>query len=567
MHRRSTSITRGRTGVRAESGSDLIPFLTSVPSDNFVLANGENTAHVSDEARLSRADQGASIRDGETPTPRVLWIDDNADWTYVRLLEFQGVKADCALTGGDGLTRARSQAYDAYVIDLQLPDMYGLTVLERLRADGTEVPALVLTGCYTEFESEKLARRLGAADFCCKPVFADELARRLKSVLARRAIAPAERDRDEGRAAAAASPEQRFGIVAASAAMREVLDWIDRIGPATMPVLISGDTGTGKELVARALHERSTRRLQAFVPIHCGAFPEGLLESELFGHRRGAFTGAVQDKTGLLEQAAKGTVFLDEIGDMALSAQSRLLRFLEDGELRRVGDSRSRRIDVRVISATNRSLVEECARGHFRSDLYFRLAGAKRHLLPLRERPEDINALAWYFLEQAATTAGKPVVAFDPDALELLETYGWPGNVRELRHAIHYAVAVTDGHEVSTQALKDGLASAPEVPDPLSESLTRPDRGGVPVGGASLGLGQVIRDFWTELHRPFLERDLNRQQVLRAVSQALREERGSYLRMLTKWGVARRDYLKAMDFLRHHRLKPRPPKSEGPKSS
>jgi len=229
-----------------------------------------------------------------------------------------------------------------------------------------------------------------------------------------------------------------------------------------MPVLLTGETGTGKELVARALHERSGRRHRAFVAINCSAIPEGLLETELFGHRRGAFTGAFRDKKGLFEEAADGTVFLDEIGDMALAVQSRLLRFLEDGELRRVGDTRSKHIDVRIIGATNRSLVEECARGRFRQDLYFRLAVARRHLPSLRERPEDIDVLVRCFLGHAAAAAGKRAFDITAGALTLLRTYRWPGNVRELRNTIEYAVTATAGDQIVEQTIAAGLSYASE---------------------------------------------------------------------------------------------------------
>jgi DNA-binding NtrC family response regulator len=414
--------------------------------------------------------QKRPIDDGGACTPEaptVLWIDDVIDDATVKLLGLDGLRIEGATTGSSGLARARSRRFDAYVIDLQLPDMYGLTVLDRLVAEGNRAPALVLTGCYTEYESEKLARQLGAAAFRCKPIAPGDLAATLKSMIETgaqpRLTGPS--DLVPERVLAAVDPEPRFGIVAASAAMRSVIEWIEDIAPTTMSVLLTGETGTGKELVARALHERSVRRHRAFVAINCSAIPEGLLEAELFGHKRGAFTGAFQDKKGLLEQAAEGTVFLDEIGDMALPAQSRLLRFLEDGELRRVGDTRTKRIDVRVVAATNRSLVDECAQGRFRRDLYFRLAVARRHLPALRERPEDIDALVKYFLnsDERKNTVGKRVRGISPAGLALLRSHTWPGNVRELRNAIQYAAAVSDKDEIPDKAVVSALSCEPAV--------------------------------------------------------------------------------------------------------
>ncbi|MBI2222872.1 MAG: sigma-54-dependent Fis family transcriptional regulator, partial [Acidobacteria bacterium] len=258
------------------------------------------------QTQLSHADDGDSTARSGTDTRRVLWIDDVVDNICVRLLDLEGFKTDCASTGSSGLARARSQRYDAYIIDLQLPDMYGLTVLERLVAEGSQAPALVLTGCYTEHESETLARQLGAADFRCKPIAAGDLALTLKFMTAKPHLTAGSERR--ARAVPACTPEPRFAIVAVSAAMQSVLEWVDRVGPTTMPALITGETGTGKELVARALHEHSDRRAHTFLAINCSAFLEGLLETELFGHRRGAFTGAFQDKKGLLEEAANGTV-------------------------------------------------------------------------------------------------------------------------------------------------------------------------------------------------------------------------------------------------------------------
>lgn len=392
---------------------------------------------------------GSSGQVGRDQMPAVLWIDDDADDVFVRWLALEGFHVDYATTGRAGLQMARAHEYAAYIVDLSLPDVYGLSVLERLIGQGSGPPTVVLTGRYTEPESERQAKRLGAVEFWFKPMTGDEVAQGLRRVLASRrpesgsaAVPPPPYDGTT----TSGVPPIRFGIVAASQAMQDVIAWIDRVGPPAMPVLLHGETGTGKELVARALHARSPRARSPFVAVNCGAIPDGLRETELFGHCRGAFTGAIRDRKGLIEQAGGGTLFLDEIAETPLSVQIELLRVLEDGEVRPVGAARTRRVDVRVVAATNGSLVEQVRQGRFRDDLYYRLIGAVCHLPPLRERPEDIDALIRHWLAHGVGPGVPRVVSITPAALEALRRHPWPGNVRELRHVFECALwlAATD---------------------------------------------------------------------------------------------------------------------------
>ena len=259
-------------------------------------------------------------------------------------------------------------------------------------------------------------------------------------------------------------------IVGASARMRRIFHLVRKVAPTDSTVLLTGESGTGKELVARSLHLQSRRARGPFVPVNVAALPESLIESELFGHVRGAFTGAAAERQGLIEAADHGTLFLDEIGDMPLATQVKLLRTLESSELRRLGDNAMRVVDVRIIAATHRDLRREVAEGRFREDLYYRLNVVQIDLPPLRERREDIGLLASYFLERASTRAGRPGLAFSPQATHLLERYDYPGNVRELENAIEHAVAVSEGLIVNAADLPPAIREPRLLPSGVGGS-------------------------------------------------------------------------------------------------
>jgi transcriptional regulator with PAS, ATPase and Fis domain len=338
---------------------------------------------------------------------------------------------------------------------------------------------------------------------------------------------------------------ESFGLsVCASPAMAEVLRLARRAAPGDSKVLITGESGVGKDLVARTLHAESARSRGPFVAVNCAGLTETLLESELFGHVKGSFTGAYRDKIGKLEAADRGTLFLDEVGEMSLRMQALLLRFLEQGELQRVGaDERGRRVDVRVIAATNRNLAERVAAGEFREDLLYRLRVIHIHVPPLRERRADIRPLVAHFARRRDVEA-----EFTPAALELLERYRWPGNVRELQNIVEHAIWQSDSHQIGPEALPQvARASEPlvqtkerrrQIADELYDALVN--------GGC---------EFWTHIHPLFLARDITRHDIRELVRRGLRTTRGSYRGLLTLFGMNPQEYQRFHNFLAAHDCK------------
>jgi DNA-binding NtrC family response regulator len=388
-------------------------------------------------------------------TIRVLVADDetNLRELIVRELSRRGLETEGVGDGESALTRLREGPYDVVVLDMKMPKKEGIEVLRELQ-DFPEHPQVIVMTGFQEVATAVEAMKLGAYDYLTKPTKIEEL-----DVLVRKAAEKGQLLRDNIALRAHAPGAGPFGgIVTRSAKMQEILRIVDRVAPTESSVLLLGESGTGKELVARAIHERSPRSERPFVPIHCGALPREVLESELFGHEKGAFTGAVNAKPGLIELADGGTLLLDEIGDMEPDSQVKLLRVLETGMFFRVGGTRPRRVDVRLVAATNRDLAAAMKTGVFREDLYYRINTITVLLPPLRERREDVALLAQHFLETNATYGLKRL---HPAALSALEGYGWPGNVRELRHVIERGVILCKGDEITTADLPSEIAGGP----------------------------------------------------------------------------------------------------------
>jgi len=395
---------------------------------------------------------------------RVLVADDekNLRDLIVRELERKGHEAAGVPDGKAALDRLREDMPDVLLLDMRMPRMEGIEVLRAL-GEMPEAPQVIVMTGFQDVANAVEAMKLGAYDYLTKPARIEEL-----DILIRKAAEKGRLIRQNTVLRAQLDPEgvaTSVGIVTASPAMQEVLRLVDRVAPTESSVLVLGESGTGKELVARAIHEHSPRGSQAFVPIHCGALPREVLESELFGHEKGAFTGAVNFKPGLIELADGGTLFLDEIGEMEPDSQVKLLRVLESHAFFRVGGTRRRSVDMRLVAATNRDLVEAIRANEFRQDLYYRINTITLTLPPLRERPEDIGLLARHFFEQNAAYGLKRL---SPAALRCMEAYGWPGNVRELQHAIQRAVILGRGDEIEPEdlppELRAGSGSPAEAP-------------------------------------------------------------------------------------------------------
>ncbi|HTP25019.1 MAG TPA: sigma-54 dependent transcriptional regulator [Anaeromyxobacteraceae bacterium] len=369
---------------------------------------------------------------------RLLIVDDKEN--MLKLLERTlGHEYDLttAADGARALSLVALSEFDVVVTDIRMPGANGFEVLKAVKSRSPSAEVILMTG-YAAVQDAVAAMKQGAYDYLEKPFDPDAAALVISRALERKQL-------KEQAAILRKEVEGVFAfhnIVGKSAAMREVYGLLDRASDLDINILLTGETGTGKELVARAIHYHSARKERRFIPVNCGALPSELIESELFGHVRGAFTGAGAQKAGLFEEAAGGTIFLDEVGELPLSAQVKLNRVLQEKEIRRVGDNRATSIDVRTIAATHRDLKAEAEAGRFRQDLFYRLHVFPIRLPPLRERREDIPLLAAHFLEKHARAFRREVEEFEPDALREFAGYRWPGNVRELENAVERAVAV-----------------------------------------------------------------------------------------------------------------------------
>ena len=398
-----------------------------------------------------------------TSAIRVLVADDerNLRELLVRELTRKGHAAAGVPDGHAALEALKEELPDVLLLDMKMPRVEGIEVLRALQEFPEAPQVIVMTG-FEEVSTAVEAMKLGAYDYLTKPARIEEL-----DILIRKAAEKGRLIRQNVVLRAQLDPDpSRGGIITEDLAMEEMMRVIDRVAPTDSSVLILGESGTGKELVARAVHERSPRREQAFVPIHCGALPREVLESELFGHEKGAFTGAIGTKPGLIELADGGTLFLDEIGEMEPDSQVKLLRVLESRAFFRVGGTRRRTVDMRLVAATNRDLAEAIKGKQFREDLYYRINTITVSLPPLRERRGDIPLLVTHFLEANAAYGAKTL---SPAALACLERYDWPGNVRELQHAIQRAVILSTRQEIEPDDLPAemrGGAGAPAATPP-----------------------------------------------------------------------------------------------------
>ena len=393
--------------------------------------------------------------------PKVLIIDDEESIleSLADILEDEGFVVQTALTGEEGLQKLKEDLPDLLILDVWLPDEDGLKILKRLRKEWPGLPVIIISGHGT-VEMAVKAIKLGAFDFLEKPLSYDRVVVTVSNALRLRAL-----EEENIKLKARLTP----GLSGESPAIKQVKQEITRVAPTDATVLIMGESGVGKEVAARMIHALSRRREGPFVEVNCAAIPDELIESELFGHEKGAFTGATSSKKGKFDLAHKGTIFLDEIGDMSLSAQAKVLRVLQERRFERVGGTKTIEVDVRVIAATNKDLQEEIRQGRFREDLFFRLNVVPIVIPPLRERIEDIPLLVDEFLSELARHSGLGKKRLHPEAMEALKRYPWPGNVRELRNVIERLVIMAQGEEITLEHLPREIREASETVSPRGQ--------------------------------------------------------------------------------------------------
>ena len=384
----------------------------------------------------------------------ILVIDDEENMRHMLsvMLSRQGYRTDLAADGEEGLICLLNNVYDYILCDIHMPEMDGKTFLTRSLEQHVTAP-IIMMSAYGSVETAIECMKLGAYDFISKPFKKDEIVMVLKKAEERERL----KEENSQLREVIAGQFTYGGILSRNVKMQEIFNQIRKVAELKTTILILGESGTGKELVANALHQNGSRSQKPFVAVNCGAIPENLLESELFGHIRGAFTDASSDKAGLFEQADGGTLFLDEIGEMPLALQVKLLRVLQEGEIRRVGDSVSKSVDVRVISATSRDLSADVGSGRFREDLYFRLNVFCLQMPPLRERVEDIPLLADCFLRRYGSENDGNFLRIEPDAMRCLMAHRWPGNVRELENAIERACIICEGGRITSDCLPPSI--------------------------------------------------------------------------------------------------------------
>jgi DNA-binding NtrC family response regulator len=403
--------------------------------------------------------------------PTLLIVDDEQSLLDFLALLFrdEGFEIQTASSMERARRLLKETPPDLVLCDILMPDGNGLDLLSEIKTNPKAPPVIMMTA-YTSSRSAIDAMRLGAYDYISKPFDVDEL-----KVLAQKALEKAKLlDENQYLRQELAQRYTFANVIGKSSRMQEVFGLITRVARTNSTVLIQGESGTGKELIARAIHFSSARAARRFLSINCGALPETLLESELFGHERGAFTGAVREKKGLFQEASSGTLFLDEIGDMPISMQVKLLRALQEKSVRKVGGNREEEVDVRIIAATNQDLVQKVERGDFREDLYYRINVIPVQLPPLRERTEDIPLLVGYFLEKYSQEMGIEPPKITSEAMKVLECYDWPGNVRELENLIERTLALSSGTAIGRSDLPTSLLKSHRS-SPVAELVLPPD--------------------------------------------------------------------------------------------
>lgn len=404
----------------------------------------------------------------------ILIVEDDLNLGEILFQEFKKRRHDVELVcdGEAAITRINKYIYDLILTDLKLPRMNGIDLLKKVKSINPSSIVIVMTG-YASIDSAVIAMKSGAVDFIQKPFDLNEISQKIEDCLALKRL---KNEVDYLRHREADIIYSTSDIICKSRKLKNVLRMVDKVARSDSTLLITGETGAGKGLIAGAIHHNSSRAENNFVQVNCAALPENLLESELFGHERGAFTSAIKLRIGRFEQANMGTIFLDEISDMPLSLQAKVLRVLEDREFERLGDSRTIKVNVRIIAATNQDLMRLVRDGRFREDLYYRINVINLDIPPIRERKEDIEPLVRYFIKRYCTELNKPTFDITPEAMSLLLRYSWPGNVREIRNCVERSVLLVEGAVIGVNDISVPSAHSFEEGEAPSSSLELTER-------------------------------------------------------------------------------------------
>jgi DNA-binding NtrC family response regulator len=458
-----------------------------------------------------RSNDRAPARDNrDSEALDVLLVDDEAELRLIlaEALRDAGHRVTVASDGAEARSHVMARVFDVVICDVRLPQVDGLSLFRRLRQESPSTDVILMTA-YAEVADAVAALKEGAYDYLTKPFDIDELIVQVKRIASQRAL---RRELEQARVELSGRKPENM-LIGQSPSMRRVLGLIEMVSQSEAPTLVTGESGTGKELVARMLHDRSGRREAPFVVVNCGALTETLIEAELFGHERGAFTGAVRKRDGRFKAADGGTLFLDEVAELPLPAQTKLLRVLQEGTFEPLGTNTTVKVDVRVVSATHRNLRTRIADGLFREDLYYRINVIEIPLPPLRERPGDLSALLQHFL-QRLTPKGRTLPTVSPAAWAALARHAYPGNVRELSHAIEHAVVLSGGGEIGLQHLPTSI---------VAQTAGRPSTEATPGTGEVRPLQAAIKEF-------------EREYLLRAITQA----NGKRIRAAEMLGISRK---------------------------
>ena len=483
---------------------------------------------------------------------RILIIDDEeSPRESLRFILKDRYDVTLAENGASGLDALRKHGpFDVVLLDMKMPQMDGLEVLSNILQFTPAMPVVMVTAI-TEAKPAVQAMKMGAADYLNKPFDVDEIRLVVDRILKEKAL-----EHEVGRLRTELQAVSKFeNIIGSSQAMQKVYALVQRVMDTETTALVLGETGTGKELVARALHYNSVRRDGPFIPLHCAAIPSELLESELFGHEKGSFTGALQRRIGMFEAAGGGTLFLDEIGEMPLGTQSKLLRAIQEREIRRVGGQETISVNVRLVCATNRDLEREVKRGAFREDLYYRINVVPITIPALRERKEDIPTLVLHFAQRFAKELNREVPQFGPQAMDLLLSYPWPGNVRELEHAIERLLVTCDSNKIGAEDLPFVISQADVATAQIASRLA--------AATPNMKLGEKLEFVEGGLDLPKITEDIER----RAIEEALRRTDGVITEAARSLHITRRMLRYKMDKLnilsgRAEELEPEPEESD-----